>query len=604
MLLATVPGRGMAGWAWHPYAGAMRSMRSLPIVAMAILALALAACGGSSKKSNNGFKVGTGNAPSVKGGPQNGVSGGAPSQRTTFLLSKAADGGYPNGPSRNATVSHDQRIARYMAYESDASNIVQGDSNGTTDVFLVVRAQPWGSNGTPWQASGTELISKGMGGAPANGPSYRPQLDGDSHHTPHCVAFVSAASNLVPGDTNGKPDGFVYDISTQKITRVTVSSTGAESNGSTYSISISGDCNRVAFTSDATNLALTSAAKPAWAGARTSAASPGTRQVYVHVLGGSGADAGFRGLTFLASASNKGAAGNGNSEEPQISRAGKAVVFSSTASNLGAGTSTSQIYERTITRKFARVGGKGVQTLVGTTRLVSATSSGSAGNGASTHPTVTDDGRYVAYQTDASNLLAGDTNGVTDVARADMSGRRPKQDWVSKTPNFGIGNGASTDPVISDAGEFILFDSDATNLRPSSSVKQDPNGVQDVFLWNAPSRNVSLESRDSANGYLSGPSQHPATSSRGNYVPFESADPLIDLPLAQQVFPKLLADPSALSASALPALSDPNTPAPDLPRAATASNFSPPASSASLDEVAKAAASVGEQIYLRYEGAK
>src|SRR3954465_9127763 len=522
--------------------------------ALLIAALGLSACGGGDKKQPS-FKVGTDNGTGEEsGGTEAGVGARAPSQRTTFLLS-SAKGGFPNGPSRNAAVSHDQRIARYIAYESDASDIVDGDPNDATDFFLVIRAAPFGHNGTPWKPAGTQLISKALGGAPANGPSYRPALDGDSHHTPHCVAFVSEASNLGPGDTNGKADGFVYDIRSQRTTRVTISSSGAQSNGSTYDISISGDCQRVAFTSDATNLALTKATKAAWSSARTTAPRAGTRQVYVHILGGSGLDTGFRGLTFMASAGKKGAAGNGDSDEAQLARSGKAVVFSSTATNLERGdrTAPDDVYRRTMFRKFAQVRGKGVQTLQGVLDVVSATRAGKAGNGSSSHPTIAHDGRYVAFETDASNMLPGDTNGVSDITRADLKGRRPKQEWVSKT-KFGIGNGASHNPVISDAGEFVLFDSEATNLRPSESVKPDPNGVKDVFLWNAPSRNVSLESRDADNGYLSSPSQHPVTSSRGNYVPFESAYPLIDLPLARQLFPKLVDQPSAFDASQLPAL--------------------------------------------------
>src|SRR3954452_25449169 len=529
----------------------MTRLRRSGGLAIVVLCLGLAACGGGGKSKNDtGFKVGVDHGAN-QGSPAAGVGARSESDRTTFLLS-SAKGGFPNGPSRNAAVSHDQRIARYIAYESDASNIVDGDTNGFTDVFLVFRAEPFGHNGTPWKSAGAQLISKGTGGAPANGPSYRPTLDGDSHHTPHCVAFVSAASNLVPGDTNGKPDGFVYDIRSQRLTRVTISSGGAQANGSTYDISVTGDCERVAFSSDATILALTKASKAAWSKAKTTSVRPGTRQAYVHVLGGSGLDAAFKGLTFLASAANSGAAGNGSSDEAQIALSGKSVVFSSTSTNLVKGDKSSapDIYQRTIFRKFEHTGnGKGVQTLQGVVRLVSASSSGKAGNGPSTHPTVTDDGRYVAYQTDASNLLPGDSNGVTDIDRADLKSSRVKQDWVSKT-KFGIGNGPSHNPVISDAGEFILFDSQATNLRPSESVKPDPNGVQDVFLWNAPTRNVSLESRDASNGYLKAPSQHPATSSRGNYVPFESADPLIALPLATQLFPKLVAQPDALDASA------------------------------------------------------
>ena len=578
------------------------------VLALFALALGLAACGGGGKKNDTGFRVGT--SEGAAGGEQQpgeaGVGARPPSQRTTFLLSMA-NGAFPNGPSRNASVSHDQRIARYIAYESDASNIVDGDSNNATDVFLVIRAQPFGHNGTPWKAAGTQLISRGLGGAPANGASYRPALDGDSHHTPHCIAFVSSASNLVAGDTNGKPDGFVYDIASKRITRVTVDSSGKQSNGETFDISISGDCERVAFTSDATNLALTKASKAAWSKAKTTSVRPGTHQVYVHVLGGSGLDGAFKGLTFLASAGNGGKAGNGNSDEAGIARSGKSVVFSSTATNLAAGdkTGSADVYRRTIFRKFEHLGnGKGVQTLQGLIGLVSATRAGKAGNGASTHPTVTDDGRYVAFETVASNLLPGDSNGVSDIARADMKSGRPKQDWVSKTRIGGIGNGGSHNPVISDAGEFILFDSEASNLRPSESVKPDPNGVKDVFLWNAPTRNVSLESRDADNGYLSSASQHPATSSRGNYVPFESANPLIDIPLATQLFPKLVEDPAKLDLALLPALSNPDVPAIALPKVAAASGFKAAASSASADEVARAAAAAGQQVYLRYLGAK
>jgi Tol biopolymer transport system component len=466
-----------------------------------------------------------------------------PSQRTTFLLS-TANGGMPNGSSRNAAVSHDQRIARYMAYESDASNIVAGDTNGQTDVFLVSRAQPYGTNGTPWRAAGTRLISTGLGGRPANGPSSLPTLDGDSHHVPHCVAFVSGASNLVPGDTNGKPDGFVYDIRSHRIRRVSVSSSGAQANGSTYGISLSGDCSRVAFTSDATNLV------------RSPAVPAGKRQVYVHSLGGS---------TVLASAAN-GAAGNADSQDAAIARSGRAVVFASTATNLSkrGGDATSQIYRRTL--------GGGLS-------LVSATAAGQAGNGASTHPALNDNGRYVAYETAASNLLPGDTNGVSDIARADMGSGRPKQEWISRTPIGGIGNGASHNPVISDGGEFVLFDSDATNLRPSRAVRFDANGVTDVFLWNARTRNVSLESRDARNGYLHTPSQHPATSSRGNYVAFESGGSAIGMPPATQLLP------------ALPQLPNiPRAPLPQLPKLPNVPGFS--------------AAAAGQQVYVRYLGPK
>ncbi|HEX8855263.1 MAG TPA: hypothetical protein VF752_06645, partial [Thermoleophilaceae bacterium] len=285
------------------------------------------------------------------------------SERTTYLLSRSMNGSIPNGPSRNAAVSHDQRIARVIAFESDGSDLTSGDSNNATDVFVVRRAAPWGHNGTFWTMGATTLVSKGLGGQPANGRSYRPGVDGDSHHPPSCVAFVSDASNLVPGDTNGKPDAFVYNLNSGKIVRVSVDSAGKQSNGSAYEVSVDGACERAAFVSDATNLALKGTKNDAWKSARTSGAKPGVKQVYVHVIKGSKLDAGFKGLTFLASASAKGKAGNADSFDADFARAGKDVVFASNASNLtkGDGNGTSDVYERSFDRKYMHVGhGKGV----------------------------------------------------------------------------------------------------------------------------------------------------------------------------------------------------------------------------------------------------
>src|SRR6476659_8666280 len=115
----------------------------------------------------------------------------AGSLRTTFLLSRSYNGGIPNGESRNGSISRYQRIARVAAFESDASNIVRGDDNGETDVFMVKRGRGWGQNGTPWRLGKTTLISKGLGGKPANGPSYKPAVAGSSFNLPTCIAFIS-----------------------------------------------------------------------------------------------------------------------------------------------------------------------------------------------------------------------------------------------------------------------------------------------------------------------------------------------------------------------------------------------------------------------------
>src|SRR3954451_6586143 len=129
------------------------------------------------------------------------------------LLLSGARGAAPNGGARHAAISQDARVAQLAAFESDASNLVPG-AGATTNVYVVRRAPGYGSNGTPWAAGSTLLASVGIAGQPANGPSTAPSLDGTSRVAAHCVAFVSAASNLVAGDTNGKPDAFVRDLAT------------------------------------------------------------------------------------------------------------------------------------------------------------------------------------------------------------------------------------------------------------------------------------------------------------------------------------------------------------------------------------------------------
>src|SRR3954454_6742735 len=111
-----------------------------------------------------------------------GASGFTDSIRTTNLLSRSMTGGIPNGPSRNAFVSADGRVARYIAYESDASDIVPGDTNGLTDVFVARRRQAWKKSGSLWLSGAPVLASRGRHHQPANGRSYKPATDGDSSH--------------------------------------------------------------------------------------------------------------------------------------------------------------------------------------------------------------------------------------------------------------------------------------------------------------------------------------------------------------------------------------------------------------------------------------
>lgn len=165
--------------------------------------------------------------------------------QSTQLISRALDGGTPNGPSTNAVISQDRRWSRYIAFESEASDLVRGDSNGVKDVFVVRRAGSFHNNGSKWLRGKTTLLSRGPGG-PANGPSWGAKVDGSFWTVPSCVAFLSSASNLVAGDTNGKVDAFVSRRIGRLPKRVSLPG-GAQAAEDTTEVAVSGDCSRIAF---------------------------------------------------------------------------------------------------------------------------------------------------------------------------------------------------------------------------------------------------------------------------------------------------------------------------------------------------------------------
>src|SRR5215813_8861590 len=142
-----------------------------------------------------------------------------------------------NGPSSAAAISAD---GRFVAFESNATNLVPGDTNGLTDIFV-----------NDHGAGGTIRASVDSLGRQANGPSFNPAISADGRF----VAFESDATNLVAGDTNGKRDVFVHDVTAGTTVRVSVDSLGRQSNGPSFNPAITGDGRFVAFESDATNLA-------------------------------------------------------------------------------------------------------------------------------------------------------------------------------------------------------------------------------------------------------------------------------------------------------------------------------------------------------------
>jgi hypothetical protein len=150
-----------------------------------------------------------------------------------------------NGPSGHATISGDDRKARYVAFDSAASNLVSGDTNGRWDVF--VWGRPHGAAGLrlnqPARPAGTLIrASVSSGGVQGNGDSSNPSLDGSMHSRPHCVAFQSTSSNLAPGDPDPVSDVFVRDFRRGKTILISRGIAAPAGNPS-----IDGNCGSVAF---------------------------------------------------------------------------------------------------------------------------------------------------------------------------------------------------------------------------------------------------------------------------------------------------------------------------------------------------------------------
>jgi Tol biopolymer transport system component len=317
---------------------------------------------------------------------------------TTALVSTDADGSRSNGLSYAPSVNAD---GTKIAYQSDASDLVTGDTNADTDVFLHDTV-----------TGATALISTDTGGGPTNEGSNSPSINADGTK----IAYYSQASDLVAGDTNGFPDIFLHDIVTGATTRLTTDTAGGPANGASYEPSISADGTRIAYWSSASDL--------------VPGDTNGLFDVFVH-------DA-VTGTTTLASVDIGGGPADDQSEVPSISADGSKVAFRSEASDLVVDDSNGWgdifLYD--------------IET--GTTRLVTTNASGGATNGGSSYPSISADGARIAYYSNATNLVVGDTNGKADVFLGSIN-RAPTVDRLTvsipEESFFGVfATVAATDP--------------------------------------------------------------------------------------------------------------------------------------------------------------
>jgi hypothetical protein len=282
----------------------------------------------------------------------------------------------------------------------------------------------------------TSRISVSGAGVQANHESRSATISADGRY----VAFSSGASNLVRGDTNGVEDVFVRDLSAGTVVRASISSSGEQADAAATQPAISTDGRFVTFTSSATNLG--------------SGDANDSGDVFVRDL--------RAGTTSRVSVSSDGTDGDNTSEGSAISATGRYVAFVSHASNLVAG-DTNWIQDVFVRDRATDV-----------TRRVSVASTGAEANDRSRGGSVSADGRYVAFESFASSLVAGDDNGVIDVFLHDL--RKDTTVLVSRSSTGTSANGGSLAASLAADGRRIVFNSAASNLVPG-----DTNDATDMF---------------------------------------------------------------------------------------------------------------------------
>ncbi|MFZ1416317.1 MAG: hypothetical protein WAS73_17315 [Defluviicoccus sp.] len=340
-------------------------------------------------------------------------------------VSTAADGtqGNSNYNYNYPSLSAD---GRFVAFWSDASNLVPGDTNGTRDIFVKDL-----TTGILTRAS------TAADGTQGNGRNLDPSLSADGSK----VAFWSTATNLVPGDTNGGDDIFVKDLTTGAVTLASTAADGTQGNDENHHPSLSADGRFVAFASGASNLV------------------PGADGFHIFVKDLT------TGAITLASTAADGTQGNHwSGSDPSLSADGRFVAFSSYASNLVPGDTTGawwDIFVKDLT--------------TGAITLASTATDGTQGDNHSGQPSLSADGRFVAFWSDASNLVPGDTNGTWDIFVKDLTTGVLTR--VSTAAGGTQGNAYSSSSSLSADGRFVAFASGATNLVPG-----DTNNAADIFV--------------------------------------------------------------------------------------------------------------------------
>ena len=369
--------------------------------------------------------------------------------------------------SYNPSISAD---GQFVVFGSFASTLVAGDTESQPDIFIRDR-----STGV------TERENVSSAGVAGNFESSDTSISADGRY----AVFSSFSDNLVADDINGSWDIFVRDRDNRVTERISVSSTGEPGNDHSRFASISADGQFVAFESIANNL--------------VTGDDNNQTDIFVHDRDS--------GVTERISVSSTGDSGNDRSRHPSISADGQFVAFESIASNLVVGDTNNQsdifIHDR-VTGVTERISVSSINLL--------------QGNAKSTNPSISVDGQYVAFRSSASNLVTGDTNQVSDIFVHDRDTDVTERVSMS-SGNLQQGNADSFSPSISADGRFVAFVSVANNLLASG----DTNGAWDVFIRDRDARVTERVSESSTGVQGNSISFSPSISADGGYVAFTSS---------------------------------------------------------------------------------
>ncbi len=359
---------------------------------------------------------------------------------------------------------------RYVAFESNATNLVAGDTNNRMDIFVHDRL-----------TCDTTLVSQSTASNIGNENAFFPSISNDGRY----VAFQSEATNLIPSDGNGFEDIFVRDRQNNTTVRVSVAIGGGDANGRSGMASISGDGRYVVFQSLASDLVAND--------------NNNMQDIFMYDL--------QTATTTRLSVDSSGNEGDAASSAPTISNDGNFVVYESLAAILVANDSNGlqDIFVRDIVNNT-------------TSRVSVATGGTEATGGASDEPSISGDGRYVTFYSAATNLVANDTNAALDVFVHDLQSTTTTRVSVDSSGNqASAGPNFARPPGISSDGRYIVFESSSTTL-----ISVDTNAAADIFRHDRTS-GLTIRISISLNAAQSNAaSSHPVISANGGYYAYAS----------------------------------------------------------------------------------